>query len=369
MQVLYLSPELLSIGGMQRQNRLMVAALDRYARARGGSVSVLCLNDQPPPQLPPEMTGLEATRFHFFSRRRGAFLWALTASLPEAMLVIYGLLGFAPLALLQGTFNRKARGILQLHGREAWRYRGGLHDWSLGRLDAVLSVSHYTLETFRSLYPRARGLRGYVLPNSVSPELMRRAESASGSAVPRGQRLLTVSRLDSTDLAKGIDTVLYALAKLREAFPNLVLHVVGDGFDRSRLETLATQLQVSDSVRFLGPLPDDKLAEEYARCTLFVLPSAKEGFGLVFIEAMAFGKPVVAAKATATPEVVQDGQHGLLIDYGNADQAAEAISTLLRDHRLRQVMGEAGRQTVREKFTFDVFCDRLFGLLDSIACG
>jgi glycosyltransferase involved in cell wall biosynthesis len=343
----------------------MIAALDRYVSTRDGALSVFCLNDPPPLKLPQELSGLTRATFTFFSGHRNSYILNFISRVRKATLVIYGLLGFTPLILIQRIMNPKAHSLLTLHGIEAWQYRSYLHAWGVRKMDCFVSVSQYTLDTFQKAYRIQTNHLSFVVPNPIAPFFLKTAEALStiGTSPPR---LLSVTRLDDTEQSKGVDSVIRALPSLLHQFPNLIYTIVGHGSDRSRLEILATQLGVRESVHFSGFISDEELRAEFARCTLYVMPSAKEGFGFVFIEAMAYGKPVVAARAGATPEVVEDGKTGFLVEYGSVLQLVEVISLLLNDEELRFKMGLLGRETVRKKYTFDAFLVQWSLICDSL---
>jgi phosphatidylinositol alpha-1,6-mannosyltransferase len=123
--------------------------------------------------------------------------------------------------------------------------------------------------------------------------------------------ILAVSRLDPREPYKGIELLLRAVALARADEPALRLRIVGDGADRDRLRGVSRALGLDDAVVFTGSLDDKALRTEYERCRIFALPSTREGFGLVFLEAMAHGKPCVGVRAGAVPELV-DSDSGLL---------------------------------------------------------
>jgi glycosyltransferase involved in cell wall biosynthesis len=122
-----------------------------------------------------------------------------------------------------------------------------------------------------------------------------------------------------------------------------VLRIVGAGPERERLEHLATTLGITDRVRFLGHLPFAALVAEYRNAAIFALPTEQEGFGIVFLEAMASSLPIVATRVAAVPEVVSDGTTALLIEPGDEVRLVEAIEKLLGDSDLRAILGNAGR--------------------------
>jgi glycosyltransferase involved in cell wall biosynthesis len=145
---------------------------------------------------------------------------------------------------------------------------------------------------------------------------------------------------------KNITLLLRATALLRERLPEVVLEIVGDGPERPRLERLARSLDLGRHVRFLGQVDFRALVEAYARCEVFCLPSLQEGFGMVYLEAMAAGKPVIACRGTAVEELVEDGVNGLLVPPGDERALAAAVERLLRDPEGCRAMGEANRLRV-----------------------
>jgi glycosyltransferase involved in cell wall biosynthesis len=134
---------------------------------------------------------------------------------------------------------------------------------------------------------------------------------------------------------------------------------VGEGPDRKRLERLAVKEGVSGQVRFAGRVPDEELPAYYETCDLFALPSTEEGFGIVYLEAMSHGKPCIGARAAAAPEVIVDGQTGLLALPDDRVSLESALLRLLEFPDEAKRMGQAGRQRLQEQFSFDAFQRRL----------
>jgi phosphatidylinositol alpha-1,6-mannosyltransferase len=163
---------------------------------------------------------------------------------------------------------------------------------------------------------------------------------------PSGATLLSVARLIPR---KGVDTVIRALPRLPA---NVEYRVVGAGPDATRLGDLAAAAGVAGRVHFLGRLDDVALADEYRRCTLFVLPARRtvegdlEGYGLVYFEASAWGRPVVAGRSGGEIDSVEDGRTGILVDGDDVDSVATTIGALLADPDRLQALGAAGRRRV-----------------------
>jgi glycosyltransferase involved in cell wall biosynthesis len=145
---------------------------------------------------------------------------------------------------------------------------------------------------------------------------------------------------------KRVEDVLEAAALLRTRIADIQVRIVGEGPEGPRLQALHARLGLGDSVAFLGHVTRDALALEYSRARCFCLPTVQEGFGLVFAEAMAAGLPVVACRAAAVPELVHDGETGLLVPPRTPAALAAALERMLGDDRLRKEMGMAGRARV-----------------------
>ena len=186
----------------------------------------------------------------------------------------------------------------------------------------------------------------------------------------RDRVILTIGNLVPR---KGQDTTIRALPKLLLSVPDVSYLIVGDGPYRKHLESLAIELGVSNRVIFAGRLADEDLAELYALCDLFVMPSREqlnekdvEGFGIVFLEANACAKPVVGGRSGGVPEAIVDGVTGLLVDPSCPDELADAIARLLTDRDLADRLGKQGRLRAVNDFSWERVAKRVRGILDSV---
>lgn len=226
--------------------------------------------------------------------------------------------------------------------------------------DAVTVISSYTGERLRRLVP---GARPVTIPFGATVEPGKRLPSP---ARPPGApfELLFVGRLVER---KGVHVLLDALARL-EPGPPVRLRVVGDGPERPALEERAARLGVGDRVRFEGFVPREALEARFAGCDAFVLPAVvdvkgdTEGLGVVLLEAMSYGKPVVASAAGGIVDVVRDGRNGLLVPPGDAPALAGALRALRDDPARAREMGARGREDVAAGFSWPVIVDRLEGV-------
>ncbi|MGA7574666.1 MAG: glycosyltransferase family 4 protein [Terriglobales bacterium] len=207
------------------------------------------------------------------------------------------------------------------------------------RADFVVTTSAYSAAKIRQFY-------GVDEPPRVVPEpidLMAWDNSAQHRVSPPAHKfiVLTVCRFYPR---KRLAVLLAAAERLRSRIHGLELRIVGGGPQEQLLRALCRERNLEKFVVWRRDLSPGELAREYSQCHLFCLPSVQEGFGIVFLEAMANGKAIVAARAAAVPEVVR---HGLLTEPDNDCDLADAIESLYRDPLLRESLGNAGREFVR----------------------
>lgn len=172
---------------------------------------------------------------------------------------------------------------------------------------------------------------------------------------------------------KGNDMVIRALRAVLHDVPNALYLIAGDGPYRSELESIALQAGVGDRVIFAGSIPDEQLPEIYSLADVFVLPSRMrlessdvEGFGMVFLEANACGKPVIGGRCGGIPDAIADGSTGFLVDPLDPREIAGSIVRLLDNPELGRQMGLQGRQRVVRDFAWNHFARRLRAILNSM---
>jgi glycosyltransferase involved in cell wall biosynthesis len=204
----------------------------------------------------------------------------------------------------------------------------------------VLATSRYSGD-------RAREFYGLDRAPAVVPELIDLAEwrklLAAGSQQARdGFRLLWVGRLYRR---KRVNVLLRAVARLVTRIPKLELRIVGNGPCAAQWQALARDLKLGSAVAWLGDVSRAQLVDEYRDCDLFCLPSVQEGFGIVLLEAMAAGKPIVASRAAAIPEVVP---HGVLVEPESAEALAAGIEGLYQSPEKCAELSRTGGQWVEQ---------------------
>lgn len=201
----------------------------------------------------------------------------------------------------------------------------------------VVTVSEAIYHSIVRRFPN-RAHKVCLIPNGVDETFLAVRPGRKSGKV----HLLTVGSLIPR---KGIDQILYAMSRLGES-ANLVLSIVGEGPERSRLESIVTSLALEPRVQLLGRMAPERMGEVLARADIFVLASHSEGRPNVILEAMASGLPVVASRIEGVDELVNEGTTGLLFEPGEVEDLSAKITVLARNARLRQQMGEAARQFI-----------------------
>ena len=236
---------------------------------------------------------------------------------------------------------RNERGLVRvlLSIQARWERR------NTARADRVIVPSHYSAGIAAALYGVPSTCIA-VVPEPIDlAEWRRRFAAVAPGVTPASPRVLSVARLYPR---KRMQDLLEAAAVLRARVPDVEVRVIGDGPEMPALRDLHARLTLGESVRLLGHVGRDALALEYRRARCFCLPTVQEGFGLVFAEAMAAGLPVVACRAAAVPEIVRDGETGLLVEPRTPAALAAALERVLEDDTMRKDMGMAGRKRVEE---------------------
>ena len=236
-----------------------------------------------------------------------------------------------------------------LHGVEVWGRVTTMQRHAANRFNRVLAVSQYTKDSFITQVPGPVRDRISVFPNTISPELVEQSPiPQSWNPTARSLRLLSVAGLARSEREKGVLHVLEAMAGLKSDLA-VEYTVVGSGDDVGFLRfDGGGLLGLSARVHFREALGDAELWDEYRCADAFILPSSKEGFGIVFLEAMHFGLPVIAAAEKGALDAVRDGDNGFLVPYGDVNTIRQRIEELAEQPLLRHQLGEHGRSLVGE---------------------
>jgi phosphatidylinositol alpha-1,6-mannosyltransferase len=268
-------------------------------------------------------------------------------------------------------WREDAKVIVYVHGEEIPKGKGYFDKIRLRALQnasALVAVSNFTKNALIDIgIPRERitVIRNGVDTARFQPgEKSRRIVDRYGLANRR--ILLTLARLDER---KGQDMMIRALPKIREAVPDVVYLIVGEGGYGGTLRSLVADLHLEDAVIFTGAVSDDEAVDFYRTCDAYIMPNRTledgdtEGFGLVFLEAGACGKPVIGGAAGGVPDAIVHEVTGLLVDGTSTEAIGNACIRLLQDAELRSELGANGPAHARENDwriktqEFLAFCD------------
>lgn len=282
-----------------------------------------------------------------------------------------------PVVVRVQTANKQVAEIQATLSEDA-RLVGDLEQSFLEQADHLVANSAATVSALERVYGIAPGTRPLsVIPHGIVPVADDRVRPFPTDRPPARPTVLYVGRLERR---KGILDLFAAIPEVLRAVPMARFVVAGadnsrnDGFQRSHGCDYPTHFRrrhrgVADSVEFLGTVTDPELDRLYATCDLFVAPSLYESFGLIYLEAMNFGKPVVGCRAGGIPEVVEHGETGLLVEPGARTPLAEAIVSLLSRPKAMREMGLAGRARLLERFTHRQMAERFAELYRAIVEG
>jgi glycosyltransferase involved in cell wall biosynthesis len=269
------------------------------------------------------------------------------------------LLPFARLS----TFGRRIPIIGVLHGIEAWKPTGRLFVDTLSRqCDGLIAVSECTSQRFQ----RWSGLADRQI--EILPPAVHRDAYRSGPKMQylldrygiAGRRvILTLGRLDAGERQKGVDELIELMPQLRSEVPDLVYLIAGDGGDRARLQAKVTAAGLNGSVQLIGRIAEAEKADHFRLCDVYSMAGRQEGFGIVFLEALATGAPVVASVLDGSRNAVLEGRLG---ELANPDDPASLRAAILRALAKPRVVPE-----LLEHFSFANFVQRLDGILDRFA--
>jgi phosphatidylinositol alpha-1,6-mannosyltransferase len=355
--------ELSGVGGIQQVSRHMGAVLMKKGLERNTPCQLLGLNDARGSGS--FRVGSEEYSFRGFARDKRGLASFLLRAAPELDTLFLGHVNLAPLGLLVRLVRPRINYWVVAHGVEVWESLPVHRRLGLRHAQRVLSVSAYTTSQMvevQKLDPR----RVFLLPPALDPAFIVTSCDEDPVRLPsHGRVLLTVGRLISSEPGKGIDLVIRVFSDVLKAVPDLFYVIIGGGDLQPRLEELAQESSARGRILFTGRLNLEQLKQYYSRSDIFVMPSRQEGFGIVFLEAMALGKPVIAGDHGGAPEVVQNGVTGFLVNLDDPDALTNRLILLLRDEVLSRKMGDAGRRRVEENYTFSMFQERLNHILDN----
>ncbi len=361
-RILFLTPDLFGPpGGIARHARLVCQALVEA----GVDLTAVALHDLDKAQYETTQLFPRIKYYPCRSRRRVlAWIALVTTLYKRPGLIIVEHPNFSPLGWALARLSNIPF-VVFAHGVDVWRPLSRMRQWALRQADRLICVSHTTAHRASE----ANGIdlrRTRILYNCLDPQL----EPQVHTEISDEQlSILTVGRITLSEQYKGHTQIIGIMPALLKRFPGLVYHIVGTGDGQTKLMMLAKEHGVAGAVHFHGVVSEEELARHYASTSLFAMPSSGEGFGIVFVEAMAYGKPVIAGNKDAAIEVVRHGETGLVVDSNNPRELEDAIVRLLSDPALRLRMGTMGAKITKSQFSFGTFSRDLLAFLHEVTHG
>ncbi len=212
----------------------------------------------------------------------------------------------------------------------------------------IITVSSNLKNRAIDAFPFCNSNKISVINNGMPAEVITSNEYQSGD----GCKTKTIISVSTLIPRKSIDLNLKAISILIKKFSDLKYVIIGDGIEMAKLKKLTIDLELNDYVEFLGQLDHNEAMKEIAKADIFSLPSWNEGFGVVYLEAMAFGKPVIACAGEGIADVIEHGKNGFLVKPKDVEDLVKTIDYLFSNPEECRKIGKSAKQTVIENYTW-----------------
>ena len=327
-------------GGIEKVCRILSKALSDSIAAKdlSGELEILSLCDQPGDV---DINYCGANTFRGYGYQRAKFVAAALLSGIKSETIILSHINLLPVAFLVKFFSKKKKIIMLAHGIEVWREIGSWKKYFFRKHVEIWSVSEFTSQILQTKH-QVSAHQIKLLNNCLDPYLAlpqtfdKPAYLLERHHLQENQPIITtISRLSSFELYKGYDLVINTLPLMLSEFPDLVYLLGGkaDLKEKTRLMGLIAEKGLEKHVILTDFIPDEELIDSFLLADIFVMPSKKEGFGIVFIEAAACGCPVIAGNQDGSTDALLNGELGLLINPESTKELTEAIRETLAKGR------------------------------------
>ncbi len=344
MKILYIAADTNKIGGIEKYNRELMSALQES----GADIFFAPLYG----------TGI-LQKISFVLRVFLKFLsfW------PDV--IICGHINFAPLGYLNKKIFRKNYVVLT-YGIDVWNINKNQIKY-LKNAKIISTISAYTKSRILTAAPELKS-KIFILPNAIDGDKFRpkqkSEELAKKLGVENSKVILTICRLAKSEGYKGYDKIIQTLPDVVKEIKNVKYVLAGEGDDTERIKQLIKDLKMEDYVVMPGYIPEKELVNYYNLCDVFVMPSKGEGFGFVFLEALACGKPVIAGNQDGSVDAVLNGKLGILVNPDKIEEISKAIISVLRGEVLADLLSSNYlRENVLESYGFNKFKEKVKNLI------
>lgn len=332
--MLYTLQTFSTTGGIQKMTRTLAHSLHQLSKNNNWAFELWSVydldSDLMPQYLPPQ-------NFKGFGLKKLIFaLKALsTAAAPDIVLISH--INLAAIGLLIKIFNPKCQVWLIAHGIEVWRPLPQYKKSFLRHCDKIICVSSFTRQQMIARHHLANE-KCTVLNNAVDPFMKLPVSFAKPAHLLKrygltnqNQIIFTLTRLAVTEQYKGHDQVIKVISQLKTDFPGIKYILSGqyDHKEEIRIRKLISEYNVDEQVILTGFIEEAELSDHFLLADVFVLPSKKEGFGIVFVEALANGLPVICGNSDGSVDAIRNGELGNAINADDLDELKEAIKQYL----------------------------------------
>ncbi|MEO9145242.1 MAG: asparagine synthase (glutamine-hydrolyzing) [Ginsengibacter sp.] len=367
-KIMFLTLRTFSItGGIEKVSKVAGKALYELCEESGSVLSVCSMYDE---QNDVDEKYFPAKNFKGFGIKRLRFTRKCVIRGTKNDVVILSHINLLPVGFLIKLFSPKTKLILIAHGIEAWEPFKGLRKKMLFKCDRILSVSKYTKDVVVRLngFPEENIS---VLNNCLDPFLEDPVQKEKDPKLLKRYHLnnedkilMTLTRLAARERYKGYDIVIESLKKLHETNEHIKYLIVGkyDEEEKLRLDSIISKAGLQQDVIFTGFVDDEELAGHFNIADIYIMPSEKEGFGIVFIEAMYYNKPVIAGNKDGSTDALLNGDLGLLVN----PESIEEVTAAIRKVADCENQYLPNRQLLMDHFSFPVYKEKWREVLQEI---
>ena len=253
------------------------------------------------------------------------------------------------------------------HGIEVWDQLSGLKKLLLDKCDSILAVSNFTRDKLIGING-VKSEKIKIFHNTIDPFFSYPTQFAKPEYLisrynikKEDKIILTLTRLAYTEKYKGYDKVITVLSDVIARYTNVKYLIAGkpDELEKNRLNTLISQYKLENHVFLVGFIAEEEITDHYQLADVFVMPSKKEGFGIVFIEAMACGLPVIAGNQDGSVDALKNGELGMLVNPENKQEMVDTLCKVLGSDSYTPTQKAQLQQKMNGYFGFPIFCDNL----------
>lgn len=355
-----------STGGIEKFNRAFIFALSKWGANHKMETKYSAMYDSGYNE-----NYILSGKFRFYNGQRVAFVLQTVYEALKSDVLIIGHINLAVIGVAVKFLKPRKKVIVICHGIEVFEPLKGLKSKMLKQATHLLAVSAFTKKKLMEVH-RVNSLNISVFPNTLDPFFKTPDHFTKPFYLKKRYQLnedekviFTITRLNSNEGYKGYDKIVNILPGLINSGLKFKYILAGkaDAEELSRMNELITRLNLQNQVILTGFIPDEELTDHYLLADVFVMPSKGEGFGIVFLEAMACGLQVIAGNKDGSTEPLRNGELGLLINPDNEDEIEQAILKALREVKDEQQKKQLQEQ-VMNHFGFQQYCKRLETILN-----